>query len=71
MTRYANTLADELPLQQARCREILEHAQAIGPAGAFLVAMLRQSLARAERATAEGDLPAMIAALNDLRSYSD
>ena len=65
------TLDDELPRQQARCQEILERAQAIGPAGAFLVAMLRQSLTRAERAAAEGDLPAMIAALSDLRSYSD
>lgn len=65
------TLAEALPAQQARCREILEHAVAIGQAGAFLAAMLRQSLARAERAAADGDLPAMIRALNDLQAYSE
>ena len=64
------TLAEALPAQQARCREILEHAVALGPPGAFLAAMLRQSLARAERAAADGDLPAMIRALNDLQAYS-
>lgn len=65
------TLAEALPAQQARCREILEHAVAIGPSGAFLAEMLRQSLARAERAAADGDLPAMIRALNDLQAYSE
>jgi hypothetical protein len=65
------TLAEALPAQQARCREILEHALEIGQAGAFLAEMLRQSLARAERAAADGDLPAMIRALNDLQAYSE
>jgi energy-coupling factor transporter ATP-binding protein EcfA2 len=65
------TLAEALPAQQARCREILERAVAIGPSGAFLAAMLRQSLTRAERAAAAGDLPAMIRALNDLQAYSE
>jgi hypothetical protein len=65
------SLAEALPREQARCRTILEHAVEIGPPGAFLVAILRQSLARAERAAAEGDLGAMIVALNDLRSYEE
>lgn len=65
------TIAEELPRQQARCRQILEQALKIGPAGTFLATMLRQSLARAERAAAQGDPVAMIQALNDLRSYSD
>lgn len=65
------TLADELPAQQARCRQILERALAIGPAGTFLAMMLRASLARAERAAAEGDLAEMIVALNDLQSYNE
>lgn len=65
------TLAEALPAQQARCREILERAVAVGPSGAYLADMLRQSLARAERATADGDLPAMIRALNDLQAYSE
>lgn len=44
---------------------------ALGPPAAFLAEMLRQSLARAERAAADGDLPAMIRALNDLQAYSE
>jgi hypothetical protein len=66
-----NTLADELPRQQERCREILEHALEIGPAGLFLVAMLRQSLAAAEKAAAEGDVAAMVAACRDLQEYKE
>ena len=71
MNQQYTTLAEEFPRQQARCHEILARAQAIGPSGAFLAARLRQSLTRAARAAADGDLPAMIAALIDLRSYSD
>ena len=48
------TLADELPRQQARCRQMLEHVLEIGPAGAILAMFLRQSLAKAEKAAAEG-----------------
>ena len=66
-----NTLADELPRQQARCREILENALSIGAPGAFLVAMLRVSLANAEKAAAAGDIVAMLAACADLRSYKE
>lgn len=65
------SLAEALPREQARCRTILEHTLEAGPAGAFAAAIPRQSLARAERAAAEGDLGAMIAALNDLQSYSE
>ena len=66
-----NTLADELPSQQARCRKILENALSIGAPGAFLVAMLRVSLANAEKAAAAGDIVAMLAACADLRSYKE
>lgn len=49
-------LAEALPAEWARCREILEQALKIGPSGAFLAALLRQYLSRAEHAAAEGDL---------------
>ncbi len=65
------TLADELPRQQERCRNILESALEIGPPGAFLAAMLRASLGRAEKAAASGDLAEMIAACKDLQGYSE
>lgn len=66
-----NTLADELPRQQERCRAILEAALEIGPAGLFLAAMLRQSLQRAEQAAASGDVAAMAQACADLQGYKE
>jgi hypothetical protein len=67
-----NTLADELPRQQARCREILEHALELPPAsGRFLVAMLRAELGRAERAAASGDLGAMVLACKRLQEFEE
>lgn len=71
MSEQINTLADELPRQQARCREILANAQEIGPAGLFLVQMLRASLERAERASAAADTVQMLAALRDLQGYKE
>ena len=65
------TLADELPRQQARCRMILENALEIGPAGQFLVMFLRQSLANAEKAAAEGDVIAMLGACQELQEYKE
>lgn len=66
-----NNLADELPRQQERCRGILETALEIGPPGAFLVAMLRASLGRAEKAAATGDVVEMFRACADLKGYSE
>lgn len=66
------TLAEELPKQQARCREMLEHALELPPqSGAFLVMMLRRSLADAERAAASGDLVEMLRACKDLQEFKE
>ena len=65
------TLAEALPEQQARCREIQQHAREIGPPGAFLVAMLETSLQRAEKAAASGNLAEMVAACADLQAYKE
>ena len=65
------TLADELPRQQARCRQMLEHVLEIGPEGAILAMFLRQSLAKAERAAAEGDVIAMLGACQELQEYKE
>jgi len=67
----SNSLAEELPRQQARCRELLEDAILIGPNGAFLACMLRADLARAETAAASGDCVAMMRALQSLQEYSE
>jgi hypothetical protein len=66
-----NTIAEDLPKEQQRCREILENAQALGLAGGFLATQLKQSLSHAERAAAEGDVVAMIRAYEDLQSYKE
>ena len=62
------TLADALPKEQQRVRELLPIYDAI-PAGVFAATMIRQSLARAEKAAASGDVAAMIAAYEDLKDY--
>lgn len=71
MTTEVNTLADGLPKQQARCRELLEQYVEIGPPGAFAAAMIRQALARAERAASSGDVIEMIRAYKELEAFKD
>jgi len=65
------SIAEALPLQQERCRTILEHALEIGPAGAFLVASLRNDLKRAEQAAASGDVVGMLQAYTALKDYKE
>lgn len=65
------TLAEELPRQQERCRTILERALECGPGGAFLVAILRQALARAEKAAAEGDAVEMLRSCRELSEFQE
>ena len=73
-----DTVADALPREMARVRDeilpiYLETAKHIGPpadAGVQLtINIIRLSLDQAARAMAEGDVIAMIAALEDLRGY--
>ncbi len=65
------TIAEDLPNEQARCREILESAVSIGKAGAFLAALLRESLRKAEVAASSGDVAEMIRCYEDLKSYKE
>ena len=62
------TLADALPKEQQRVRELLSLYDAI-PTGIFAATMMRQSLATAEQASASGDVVAMLAAYEDLKGY--
>ena len=65
-----NTLADALPSEMARVRDVLmPQYQEIGPAGGFALMMMRASLDRATKAIVEGDLPAMIRAYNELKEF--
>ena len=62
------TLADALPKEQQRVRELLPMYDAV-PNGRFAAMMMRNSLARAEQAAASGDVVAMIASYEDLKGY--
>jgi len=62
------TLAEVLPKEQQRVRELLPIYDAI-PTGIFAATMMRQSLTKAEQASASGDVAAMMAALEDLKGY--
>ena len=62
------SLAEALPKEQDRVREIVAIYDTV-PNGHFAAAMMRQSLAEAERAAATGDVVAMIAAYEDLKGY--
>lgn len=66
------TLGEALPKEMARVRDVLMPIyQGIGPAGGFALVMMRASLDRAAKAMAEGDLPAMIRAHEELKHFKD
>lgn len=68
MAESVNTLGDDLPRQMARVRdELIPAYQSIGPAGAFGLAMLRQSLDNAAKAMVSGDVVAMLRAYQNLK----
>ncbi len=67
---YMESLAEALPEEQKRVREILGHCKEVGPAGLFGVAMIEKSLEMADKAVMSGDVTQMIVAYNDLKEIS-
>jgi hypothetical protein len=65
-----STLAEELPKEQERVRELISVYQTIGAPGAFAVAMMKAALYEADKASASGDVVGMIRALEDLRGFN-
>ncbi len=63
-------LAEALPKEQQRVRELLDIYDAI-PTGVFAATLMRQALARAEMASASGDVAAMIAAYTELQGFAE
>lgn len=61
------TLGDDFPKEQARVREVLGYYKEIGPAGMFGAAMIEDVLRRADKASLEGDLPAMITVYQEMK----
>lgn len=66
------TLGTALPKEIARVRdELMPVYREIGPAGKFALGMMQRSLDRASQAMIEGDLPAMIRCMQELRCYKE
>lgn len=64
-----STLGEELPKLMARVRdELLPQYDAI-PSGVFAATLMRQSLDRASRALAEGDIIQLIRSYEELKEF--
>lgn len=61
------TLADALPKEMVRVREVLVHYQSIGPAGMFGAAFIEQDLRAADAAVMSGDVVAMLQSYETLK----
>lgn len=64
----AVSLAEALPLEQARCRALLADYKEIGPAVAFGASLIERSLRVADTAASSGNVLEMLAAYQDLKS---
>ena len=62
-----SSLGEEFPKQQARVREILGHFKEIGPHGIFGASMIEQVLGRADKATVESDVVAMLRSFEEMK----
>lgn len=63
----SKTLADALPEEIARCREVLTQYAALGAVGRFGFAMITSDIETAEKATREGDTVGMLRAYYKLQ----
>ena len=70
MSEQTETIADALPKEMARVREVLGHYHEIGPAGMFGAAMIEQDLRAADRAVMSGDVVAMLRSLKTLQGIT-
>jgi hypothetical protein len=67
MSTQIKTLGDALPEEIKRCQELLTEYAAIGPAGQFGSAMIKQDIATGLKALALGDVVAMLRACKALK----
>jgi hypothetical protein len=61
------SLAEALPLEQARVREVLGHYKEIGPVGMFGAAFIEADLREADQAVMSGDVVRMLRAYEKLK----
>jgi hypothetical protein len=62
-------LAEGLPQQQQRVRDLMAVYRSIGNAGVFALMMMEQAMQRADKAAAEGDVVAMIRSYEELKGF--
>lgn len=67
MNEPIETLADAIPREIARCRDLIEDYKSIGPAGAFGAHIIQSTIDHAIQVSAAGDTVGMIRALTALR----
>lgn len=63
----SESLAEALPKEMARVREVLGHYREIGAAGMFGAAFIEQDLREADNAVMSGDVVRMIKAYETLK----
>ena len=69
-TTQMQSLAEALPIEQARCRELLhEYKNLPMNAGMFGAALIEQSLRRADAAVMSGDVVAMLRSYQELKDH--
>lgn len=68
MSAAGMSLAEALPLEMARVREVLGHYREIGPAGMFGAAFIEQDLQAADKAVMSGDIVQMLQAYETLKA---
>lgn len=66
----AESLAEALPREQARVREILGYYKEIGPAGMFGAAFIEADLREADQAVMSGDIVQMLRAYEKLKGIT-
>jgi hypothetical protein len=71
MEETTKSLGEALPKELARARMIQGYAKEIGPAGAFVVAMIEQDIRAAEKAMIEGDVVGMVQAYQALKEIKE
>ena len=71
MSEQTETLADALPKEMARVREVLGHYREIGPAGTFAATFIERDLRAADEAVMAGDVVQMIRSLQTLKEITD
>lgn len=65
-----SSLGEELPKEMARVRdELMPQYQSIGPAGGFVLMLMRKALDDAAKAMIEGDLTEMIRVYKELKDF--